>query len=196
MGKKKIISKEELKQVGEKIFSQNGYFLTKISDIVTEAGVSQGTFYLNYDSKKALFIDLLKDFREGLIFLLNKQDLKEMDSEKALVESQKRLFSYLMENKTKTSLIYREGYAEKDFAIILEDIHRILTETRSRMLKDIFGEKLSDEERESYSYMIGGLIRSLFMFYERKNPTKDEYSKKIEKVLTRFLTCLKADINP
>lgn len=195
MAKRKVISKEELKTVGEIIFSKKGYFLTKISDIVAEAGVSQGTFYLNYDSKKALFLDLLKDFREGLENLLNHQDLKTMNPETALIESQKRLFCYLMENKTKTFLIYREGYAEKEFALILEDIHRILTETRSLMLKNIFKEKLSEEQRESMSYMIGGIIRSLFMYYEGKNPEKEIYSEKIQNVLTVLLKCLESETN-
>ncbi len=190
MGKKKVISKEELKEIGEKIFSEKGYFLTKVSDIVKKAGVSQGTFYLNYDSKKELFLDILKDFNNSIIKVLDDNSLKNLNPKEALVLSQKLLFSFFMENKRTTSLIYREGYVEKDFSDILENIHKILTDRRSNYLKDVFGDKISSEEREIISYMLGGILRSIFIYYENKNPEKRAYEEKIEQVIGSFIECL------
>lgn len=54
--------KDELMEAGIKMFAQKGYHRTKISDIVQEAGVAQGTFYLYFDSKKTLFTALLEKF--------------------------------------------------------------------------------------------------------------------------------------
>lgn len=190
MGKKKVISKEELKEIGEKIFSEKGYFLTKVSDIVKKAGVSQGTFYLNYDSKKELFLDILKDFNNSIVKVLDDNSLKNLNPKEALVLSQKLLFSFFMENKRTTSLIYREGYVEKDFSDILENIHKILTDRRSNYLKEVFGDKISSEEREIISYMLGGILRSIFIYYENKNPEKRAYEEKIEQVIGSFIECL------
>lgn len=191
MSKKKVISKEELKVIGEKIFSEKGYFLTKVSDIVKTAGVSQGTFYLNYESKKALFLDILKDFRDSIIKIVNDDRFKEIDPVNALILSQKLLFTFFMENKRTTSLIYREGYVEKDFSDILESIHKLLTETRSQYLKEIFKEKLTDEEREILSYILGGILRSLYIYYEKINPDKETYEKKIEEIIGGFINCIR-----
>ena len=110
MSKKKVISKEELKVIGEKIFSEKGYFLTKVSDIVKTAGVSQGTFYLNYESKKALFLDILKDFRDSIIKIVNDDRFKEIDPVNALILSQKLLFTFFMENKRTTYLCLHPGH--------------------------------------------------------------------------------------
>jgi AcrR family transcriptional regulator len=49
-------------QAGMALFSTKGYHKTKVSDIVKEAGVAQGTFYLYFDSKADLFNALLDRF--------------------------------------------------------------------------------------------------------------------------------------
>lgn len=54
--------RDELLQAGMVLFSANGYHDTKVSDIVREAGVAQGTFYLYFDSKADLFVALLDEF--------------------------------------------------------------------------------------------------------------------------------------
>ncbi|MCX7991595.1 MAG: TetR/AcrR family transcriptional regulator [Proteobacteria bacterium] len=190
MSKRKVISKEELKKIGEKIFSENGYFLTKVSDIVKTAGVSQGTFYLNYESKKELFIDILKDFRDSIIKIVNDERLKNLNPADALILSQKLLFTFFMENKRTTCLVYREGYVEKDFSEILEEIHKLLTESRAEYLKEIFKEKLSPADREILSYILGGILRSLFIYFERDDTDKEVYEKKIDQIIGGFISCV------
>jgi AcrR family transcriptional regulator len=59
--------KNDLMQAGMNLFAKKGYHGTKVSDIVKEAGVAQGTFYLYFDSKPELFAALLDKFVE-LIF--------------------------------------------------------------------------------------------------------------------------------
>ncbi len=54
--------RDELMQAGKVLFSTKGYHNTKVSDIVREAGVAQGTFYLYFDSKTDLFTALLDEF--------------------------------------------------------------------------------------------------------------------------------------
>lgn len=54
--------RDELMQAGLMLFSAKGYHDTKVSDIVREAGVAQGTFYLYFESKADLFTALLDKF--------------------------------------------------------------------------------------------------------------------------------------
>jgi len=44
------------------LFAARGYHATRVSDIVQRAGVAQGTFYLYFESKEALFIHLVDAF--------------------------------------------------------------------------------------------------------------------------------------
>jgi len=52
------------------VFSENGYWATKISDIVAKANVAQGTFYLYFKNKEELFKEMLLD--------INNESKKEM----------------------------------------------------------------------------------------------------------------------
>ena len=41
------------------VFVEKGYHQTHISDIIEAAGIARGTFYLYFDSKAAIFAELL-----------------------------------------------------------------------------------------------------------------------------------------
>jgi AcrR family transcriptional regulator len=66
--------RQQLMEAGMAIFAAKGYHRTKVADIVRQAGVAQGTFYLYFDSKKSLFLTLLGEF-----FALIEQALTEAD---------------------------------------------------------------------------------------------------------------------
>jgi len=51
-----------LLQAATKTFARSGYHKTLISDIVTEAGVGQGTFYRNFGDKRGIFETLMDGF--------------------------------------------------------------------------------------------------------------------------------------
>jgi AcrR family transcriptional regulator len=41
------------------VFANNGYHQTRVSDIIEAAGIARGTFYLYFESKSAIFLELL-----------------------------------------------------------------------------------------------------------------------------------------
>lgn len=60
-------TKEALLDAAFHIFNDKGYHQARISDIVKQAGVSQGTFYLYFNNKEAIFIDLSSQFLSRLL---------------------------------------------------------------------------------------------------------------------------------
>jgi AcrR family transcriptional regulator len=54
---------EELLQAAKVVFESAGYFDTRVSDIVSKAGVSHGTFYIYFDSKD----DILRTLIERMV---------------------------------------------------------------------------------------------------------------------------------
>lgn len=53
--------RREVLDVALRVFSERGYHLARIDDIVREAGVARGTFYLYFESKNAIFHELLDE---------------------------------------------------------------------------------------------------------------------------------------
>jgi len=52
--------RHQIMTAARSVFDEKGYDNATVSDIVTKAGVAQGTFYLYYDSKKGVVIELAR----------------------------------------------------------------------------------------------------------------------------------------
>jgi len=59
-------TRNELLKAAEAIFGEQGFYKTSIADITKRAGVAQGTFYLYFPSKVAIFIELVRQINEAL----------------------------------------------------------------------------------------------------------------------------------
>jgi AcrR family transcriptional regulator len=57
------------------VFSRHGYFDASIQEILAEAGVSRGTFYKYFDSKKAVLGELLERFMADLSGVIVRVDV-------------------------------------------------------------------------------------------------------------------------
>lgn len=64
-----------LLQAAARIFGQCGYHATKVSTIVADAGVTQPTFYFYFESKEAVFSELVTAFRERFRELIREGQL-------------------------------------------------------------------------------------------------------------------------
>lgn len=51
---------------GKKLFAKNGYQATSINDVILKSKVAAGTFYIYFDSKLALYLYLLEDYRHKI----------------------------------------------------------------------------------------------------------------------------------
>lgn len=63
---KKAHTRNELLHTALERFAKYGYHNTKISDIVSQAGVSQGTFYWHFKSKEAIALEIIRIGREEI----------------------------------------------------------------------------------------------------------------------------------
>ncbi|MFI2472897.1 TetR/AcrR family transcriptional regulator [Nocardia xishanensis] len=61
-------TRTRLIDAAESVFARLGFVETRVADIVTEAGVAHGTFYVYFDSKEAIFqavvLNLIADMRQ------------------------------------------------------------------------------------------------------------------------------------
>ena len=60
-------TRAQLVEAATACFGEYGYERTRIQDIVTRAGVSQGNFYRHFESKREIFLEALKPGLEALL---------------------------------------------------------------------------------------------------------------------------------
>ena len=64
LSRKGIETRRRLLEAAEHVFGELGYYDASIVKITEAAGVGQGTFYLYFDSKKAVFDELVRDLNQ------------------------------------------------------------------------------------------------------------------------------------
>lgn len=93
------------------VFAEKGYHGTSISDVVAAAGVARGTFYLYFDSKEAVFLDLLDALLATLRASVTGMDVKAgaAPMEEQLHAIVARILRTAEANRALTRIIFREA---------------------------------------------------------------------------------------
>lgn len=122
--------REHILQIALKRFAKDGYHATKISDIVAEAGVAQGTFYWYFKSKEAIALELVKEGREKLLDVIGQGYRREAGSVQDMVHASEalleRLFRFAESNRYLIELILGSGGG-------VETIRQAIGETRAAL---------------------------------------------------------------
>jgi len=63
MTKKKEVQRERILEVAQEHFERFGYKRAVIDNIVRDVGIAKGTFYLHFESKEQLFLELVNRLR-------------------------------------------------------------------------------------------------------------------------------------
>lgn len=67
LSKRAAATRAALMTAGRHVFETHGFLTARVADIVTEAGVSQGSFYNYWDSKEGLFLELFTEVESELL---------------------------------------------------------------------------------------------------------------------------------
>jgi AcrR family transcriptional regulator len=93
-----------------KVFSARGYHAASVSDILEEARVARGTFYLYFPSKRAIFEDLLEQMFSQITGAVRRI---QTDAEQSPLEQMFgiawRIIDVLMTNRELTIILLREA---------------------------------------------------------------------------------------
>ncbi|MGE7879030.1 TetR/AcrR family transcriptional regulator [Peribacillus muralis] len=83
--------------ISQQLFASLGYHKTKISDIVREAGIAQGTFYWHFKSKEAIALEIIEEGRNGLLEVVAHGHRKSPGTVQDVLNSSERLFVELFD---------------------------------------------------------------------------------------------------
>lgn len=117
--------REQILAAALRAFGRGGYHGTHVDDVVREAGVARGTFYLHFPSKHAVFAALVE--RTLQLFLDARPPIPEgelhslADAERILKNSYRTLFETFRKHRQLCRLLFDEAIGvEKGFAEALE----------------------------------------------------------------------------
>ncbi|MEZ4240336.1 MAG: helix-turn-helix domain-containing protein [Myxococcota bacterium] len=101
----------QIKDSALRVFSERGYHQTSVTDLVEAAGVARGTFYLYFDSKEAIFLELLDDLTTHL-----RDNIGGVDATRGVTTIEQQLHQIVVrilrtavENRPLTRIIFREA---------------------------------------------------------------------------------------
>ncbi|WP_369417959.1 TetR/AcrR family transcriptional regulator [Cohnella mopanensis] len=122
--------KLQLMEIAVERFAKYGYQNTKISDIVNEAGVAQGTFYWYFKSKEVIALEIIQSGRQQLLEVIRKGYRSGEGTVQEMVQGSQRLltdiFRFAQENRYFMELLLT-GNGEE------EAIRNAFRETRIEM---------------------------------------------------------------
>jgi AcrR family transcriptional regulator len=112
--------------VAGRVFAEKGYHRTSISDVIEAAGMARGTFYLYWESKRAIFDDLLDD-----LFVTLQKSLRRIDvgpgappPVEQMHQTVERVLQTLLEHRGMARLLLREAVGiDADFDRKLADFY-------------------------------------------------------------------------
>jgi AcrR family transcriptional regulator len=112
--------------VARTIFSNQGYHATSIDDIIEGAGIARGTFYLYFESKRAIFDELLDDLFAKLQAVVHRIELgpasaPPLDQMREIVND---VLETLQQNRELARILLREAVGiDADFDRKLSDFY-------------------------------------------------------------------------
>jgi AcrR family transcriptional regulator len=116
-------------ETAERVFAEKGYHQTRISDILDAAGIARGTFYLYFESKNAIFLELLdqlmRELRSTVVGVDTRENAPPIGEQ--LVETVSRIVRAVEEHRELTRIILREAVGlDEEVDEKLRDFYRTL----------------------------------------------------------------------
>lgn len=155
--------RNEILQAALELFGRNGYHDSHISDIIKEAKIARGTFYLYFESKNAIFLELLDrmlaELRSNIVGVEVGPGRPPVEDQ--LVDTARLILKTVHQNRLLTNLIVREavGLDEEVDARLREFYGSILDYIRDAL---VMGQKMGivrDFDLEIASTCILGTLK-------------------------------------
>jgi len=150
-------TKDKIIESAIKVFAEKGFWKTKVSDIVKEAGVAQGTFYIYFKSKEDCFYELLSTLHNSMINRLLRS-CNDVNFSKCLEVYCKVFIEYIYEYKMLSKVFLFEALSSG------ERFKELYFSFRNR-LKKIIAESVNLEIDDPIVVLVSGLLKEIIEYY-------------------------------
>ncbi|HEY2408346.1 MAG TPA: TetR/AcrR family transcriptional regulator [Polyangiaceae bacterium] len=157
--------RQQILSVAREVFAKRGYHQTTIDDIVAQAGVARGTFYLYFEDKRAVFSDLIDRFAGQISMAITR--IVTDDPARPVVdqvrENARAIIATCLADRATTKILFTDAVGidpafDRKLATFYDTVVQLLTES----LKD--GQALgivADGEPRVLAYLTIGALKEL-----------------------------------
>ena len=160
--------RSELTEVALRLWAEKGFDQTSVAAIAREAGVAKGTFYLYFDSKDALLLEVLR--RNSLVpnILALIEDLQSKSLEEAVHGFVRGAWRHLSEHRELVLVVIRELPTHLDQA--QKFVERVMV-PGNRALAGFLDSRIGPERAGELSSLISiraliGMVLAVFLTQE------------------------------
>jgi AcrR family transcriptional regulator len=157
--------KKDLLDAAMTHFSQKGYHRTTGADIVKTANVAQGTFYLYFDTKKAIMVSLIEEFfaliKEAVTLDLSSEGVLTVEDVAVQVKNAiRRILVVYWDNAILARIFLREAVGlEPDFIKLRETVMEYLARYGAAVLDVLIEQNLLPPQNTHVSaHCVVGMI--------------------------------------
>jgi AcrR family transcriptional regulator len=100
--------REAILKVAAALFGQKGYHATSVADVISAAGISRGTFYLYFDNKDSLFLELMEQFIQRIMEVVEVVDPSGPNPAAEIYDNVRRVVDVVFDNQDLTVMVLRE----------------------------------------------------------------------------------------
>jgi AcrR family transcriptional regulator len=105
--------REAILSAASMLFGRQGYHATSVADLIAAAGISRGTFYLYFDNKDSIFLELMERFIQRIIAVLEVVDPQGENPTVKIYENVRRVVDVVFDNQDLTVMVLREDLGLK-----------------------------------------------------------------------------------
>jgi AcrR family transcriptional regulator len=142
--------------VALRVFAEQGFYVTSMSDIAEAAGVTKPVLYQHFASKRELYGQILAEVGSQLQEAITKA-VAEADSPRTMVEDGfAAYFKFVDSHRDAFQIFYASGsWRDEEFSALVHEVENSLAETVAELIEI---EGLSDEQRRLLGHGIVGMI--------------------------------------
>jgi AcrR family transcriptional regulator len=164
------------------VFGRSGFQKARVSDIVGLAGVAQGTFYLYFPSKEAVFRHICSIFMERFTEVFRTtselfEGATEKEIESRVADFIRELLVIYKDNRKIAEILFREGIGHGGlFKEIYEDIYLYFLKLIEERIKVGRGRGILGfpDPKKAAVFMLGLFERSVFYFLSMNHDLDEE----------------------
>lgn len=173
--KNRLEKADRIASCGLACFVERGFHSTRIEDIAEAAGVAKGTFYLYFDDKEALVLELMSQFTqelEGILTWVGEElFLGEEDPMQIFAKEAEELMATLYKKRALARWIFKEGrsVSEKIDMEFQRVVQLVIVQSKENLVVARDGGWIQCEDPDlAATLIVGGIIQLYSQWLEER----------------------------